>query len=376
MTRRRMFFLPAAAGVAAVLRGATAINRSPDIFDAAANGDSVRIRQILAQAPGAANLSTADGLTPLWFACSNGHVTAASDLVTAGAAVNGEAESPLIAACELQDSLVVYQLLAIVAGNGADPNAKRRMDGKSALALALDHGHVEAAKMLRRRGATPRVSGEELTYSEKRFHFYGKNIERPDTAGLPMHFVNEFVTAAHRDLEQVKRMHAAIPALAGARASFDEMPVEGAAHLGRLDIVNYFLDAGTSPLSTCTATVLGETATVMAMLSDDPSRVRERGPHDQTVLQYTAFAEQRVDIAERLLKAGADPNARGLGQTALHIAARRGHRELAVLLLEKGADPNAASFSPVFPGTPLELARKNNHTAVAEVLQARGARVL
>ena len=50
-----------------------------------------------------------------------------------------------------------------------------------------------------------------------------------------------------------------------------------------------------------------------------------------------------MEIAEFLLGAGADIHARSLGQTPLHIAAGKGHVELAQLFLDHGADVNAAA---------------------------------
>jgi ankyrin repeat protein len=46
-------------------------------------------------------------------------------------------------------------------------------------------------------------------------------------------------------------------------------------------------------------------------------------------------------VAERLLAAGADPNARQLGGfVPLHAAAQNGDKALAELLLDHGADPS------------------------------------
>jgi cytohesin len=55
-----------------------------------------------------------------------------------------------------------------------------------------------------------------------------------------------------------------------------------------------------------------------------------------------ASAYGHIDVVVRLLSAGANPNAldeRGIGDTALHEAARGGHSEIISLLLRAGGDP-------------------------------------
>ena len=59
------------------------------------------------------------------------------------------------------------------------------------------------------------------------------------------------------------------------------------------------------------------------------------------------------------------------GFTALHEAAQIGSEKLVALLLDKGANPNSRSEDG---RTPLSMARNANHTAVAKLLQSRGAR--
>lgn len=50
-------------------------------------------------------------------------------------------------------------------------------------------------------------------------------------------------------------------------------------------------------------------------------------------------------LAIKVLKKGADPNAKSQSISALHLAAAKGYYDLVDLLLEKGADPNALDFS-------------------------------
>jgi ankyrin repeat protein len=112
---------------------------------------------------------------------------------------------------------------------------------------------------------------------------------------------------------------------------------------------------------------------------------------------HIAAAEGRVDVAELLVKHGADVNARNNnnstplhlaanagvaellirhgaevnvrdkdGFTPLHWAADKGHLDVARLLLEMGADPNIIDKENK---TPLDIAREKGHENVARVIE-------
>jgi ankyrin repeat protein len=57
--------------------------------------------------------------------------------------------------------------------------------------------------------------------------------------------------------------------------------------------------------------------------------------------------------------------------TPLHVAAKRGNREVVAAILEAGADINATSE---MHQTPLDIALKHDHKSVAELLRKKGAR--
>ena len=109
--------------------------------------------------------------------------------------------------------------------------------------------------------------------------------------------------------------------------------------MGLVPLAEFLAEQG-SPVSTCTAAVLGLKNRVEALVKADGNCLRERGAHDIPLLAYTAWGKEQLDIAEFLLNSGADLKARGLGLTTLHIVAMRGHIELAKLLLDHGADVN------------------------------------
>lgn len=89
----------------------------------------------------------------------------------------------------------------------------------------------------------------------------------------------------------------------------------------------------------------------------------------QTLMVYAATDGDAV-LAERLLKAGADPNAViYLGDTALGVAAEKGHLDVARALIAAGADVNMECRM----GTPLKLAARFHHPEMMKLLLEAGA---
>src|SRR5579883_648070 len=77
-TSRRGFLLQSAAGMGALYAQKT----SPDIFEAAAAGDTARITELLSADPMAVRARSADGRTPLHFAVAAGKAEAVTLLGT------------------------------------------------------------------------------------------------------------------------------------------------------------------------------------------------------------------------------------------------------------------------------------------------------
>ena len=82
---------------------------------------------------------------------------------------------------------------------------------------------------------------------------------------------------------------------------------------------------------------------------------------------FQAVIDGNLDEVKRLIKAGADVNAKNTirGDTALMIAAENGHTEVAAALIKAGADFNAKNTNG---WTALLIAAKNGHTEVAAAL--------
>ena len=101
--------------------------------------------------------------------------------------------------------------------------------------------------------------------------------------------VNEFVRAAHADLDATRKMLDAEPRLI--RAAWDwgggdfETALGGAAHMGRRDIATFLIDRG-AQLDLCAAAMLGELAIVKAALETRPTLARVPGPHRIPLLAH------------------------------------------------------------------------------------------
>jgi ankyrin repeat protein len=347
----------------------------PDVFEAAASGDSKRANEIAKDDPGLAHHRLPDGRTPLHLAAKAGKPALVTFFAMKGADLSAGPESPLLAAVDYPDHALASEMATFLLINASDPNV-RRGDGKTALELAAARGYDDLVHMLIHRGAgashPPTV---ERVYYGRRYSqdLHGNAVTRDDTYGIPQDWINQFVTVAHFDFEKVKQLQKLCPTLIMTRATWDELAIEAASHMGLTSMAQFLADLG-APVSTCTATLLGEQALVKRLVSDDAGCLRERGAHDIALLAYTALGDQHVEIAEFLLGADVDIHARSLGLTSLHFAANKGHLELAQLFLDHGADVNAVGNVRGESLTPLALAVQTKHEKLAALLKERGGR--
>jgi ankyrin repeat protein len=346
-----------------------------DIFEAAFRGDMKRATELAEQNPAVAKLRSADGRTALHYAAAGGHPDMIMFLTTKGADLSAGPESPLFAAIDYPDHAIATEMAQSLLMNASDPNAKRK-DGKTALDIAGDRGYADIAAMLIHRGAEFHgASDVDRVYYGRRYSYdaQGNAYTPQDIKGLPQDFINEFVRLSHSDVERVKHLYKLAPGLLAARATWDELPIEAASHVGLVPLAQFLADQG-SPVSTCTATVLGLKHRVEALVKADPNCLRERGAHDLPLMSYTAWGQQRTEIAEFLLNSGADVHVKGFSMTTLHIAALKGHIDLAKLLLERGADVNEPSKQKGAIVTPLAMAVRAKQEKMQQFLKERGGK--
>lgn len=352
-----------------------------DIFEAAATGNTDRVKELTAAKPEIVNQRAGNGRTPLYFAAEAGQAQMVTLLAVGmfeAADLSAGSESPLIAIANYKDPAIAMDMALPLLSNGSNPNVKRK-DGATALHIAAARGNVDVARLLIHRGAhlspDDKVVSERINDADRIERVYfGKRLAREGANGLPQVKVNEFIALSHVEVERVKQMHKQNRALLLTRATWDESPIEAAAHMGLDGLALYFADAGAA-VSTCSAVMLGLTDMVRKTVREDPDVIRERGAHDFPLLSYTVFGPERAEIAEVLLEAGARPNAFGFGMSPLHIAASQGYLEAAALLLDHGADVNAVPRSRKGPGpTPLGIAMQKKQEKMAELLKSRGGR--
>jgi uncharacterized protein len=350
---------------------------SADIFQAAYKGDIPRATELAKLNPAIARLRSPDGRRPLHYAVAGGQTAMIFFLSTQGADLSAGPESPLLTAVDYPDHALAFEMSQSLLMNASDPNAKRA-DGRTALDLAALRGYTDIVELLVHRGAT---GSQAAAVTVERVYFgnrYRSDAEgRPYTPenidGLPQDFINDFARLAHFDADRVKHLLKIAPGLIGARATWDELAIEAAAHMGLVPLARHLADHG-APVSTCTGTLLGQRELVEALVKSDPACLRECGAHDIALLAYTAYGDQRAEIADFLLRSGANVQSKALGgQTTLHLAAGKGYLELADVLLMHGADVNAAAKSRA-QETPLTIAVKAKREKMVEFLKSRGAR--
>jgi ankyrin repeat protein len=147
-----------------------------------------------------------------------------------------------------------------------------------------------------------------------------------------------FEAATLGDVDQLRKLLAAEPALAKAFSADGFTALHLAAFFGQPDAAEELLQAGAAPDAVSTNTM-------------------------KVAVINSAAASGRTDMVKILLDAGADPNARQqMGWTALHAAAAHDNVDMAETLLRAGADPTLKNDEG-------QTALDKAGTAVAELLK-------
>ncbi len=120
------------------------------------------------------------------------------------------------------------------------------------------------------------------------------------------------------------------------------------------------------------AVVKGDEAAVMHCLSLGAD-IHEADDDGLTALHWTSASDEAEALVPYLLSCGARIDLRDkFGHTPLHLHCARGRVFGASCLLHQGSDTNARTQNTLF--TPLHLASRYNHTEIAKVLIAYGAK--
>lgn len=185
-----------------------------------------------------------------------------------------------------------------------------------------------------------------------------------NAARLPQEQINEFVMAAHHDLDKVRTLLAQTPALIDENADWFETPIEAATHVGRTDIINFLMENG-AELDICAAAFLGRIDEVQTMLTDDPGLYEAVGAHNIPVLYYPVIGGHN-HIAQVLYDAGAAVNTDDGVTSPLHGAALFGQTDMARWLLAHDANPYSTDYDGK---TALDRAEERGETEIAALIR-------
>ena len=149
--------------------------------------------------------------------------------------------------------------------------------------------------------------------------------------------VDELVGNAHGNLERVEELLEAHPELLNAKATWNETPIEAATQMGNRAIIEFLIARG-APVDFFTGLVLGRVDEVT------PDRANSRGIHDLPALYFAAIGGS-IQVAQALLEAGADVNARSQAAAPIHGAVMGRSPDMVKLLLDNGADPSLQDYA-------------------------------
>lgn len=130
-----------------------------------------------------------------------------------------------------------------------------------------------------------------VPFSLMGYTIFGRQLSNSssDLNSIDPGIVKEFVLAGHNDLEKVKSMLNELPNLINVshdwgNGDFEEA-IEGASHLGNVDIAE-FLIANGARLNLFTLTMLGKEDLVIPVLKHYPNTIQAIGPHGFTLLHH------------------------------------------------------------------------------------------
>lgn len=145
-----------------------------NIFEAAATGQTERVRALIKDSPELVNSFSSDGFSPLSLSVFFGHPETVDTLLAAGAEVNAPSRetmklTPLASAMATAQNEIARTLIQ----HGANVNAKAESD-LTPLHTAAARGNIEAATLLLEHGAdidaTTTDGKKPISYAEERNH--------------------------------------------------------------------------------------------------------------------------------------------------------------------------------------------------------------
>lgn len=313
----------------------TALLIAASLHDAAYQDDAAAVERLV-RAGADVKASNRYGVTPLSLACTNGNAAMVELLLKAGADVNAAlpgGETPLMTASRTGNAQIVKALIA----RGAEVNANVR--GQTALMWAAAEGHADAVEALLKAGADLNARLESgfspLLFAVREGHTGVARVLLRAGAN-----VNDAIPAASRKFARgAPRSGTTALILAVTNAHYD--------------LASYLLEMGADPKAT------GPGYTALHAIT----WVRKPGGGDNDPAPRGSGTMTSLEMAARLVKMGADINARmtkkvavgmtslnTLGSTPFLLAARTADAEFMRALAALGADPkipNADNSTPL-----------------------------
>jgi ankyrin repeat protein len=268
--------------------------------------------------------------TPLYRASSNGHtevvkaLLAAKDINVNQAGNKGE--TPLLIASKNGHTKVVKALLA-----AKDINVnKTDVFGQPPLDWATENNHTEIIQLLKDAGAN---CNNAL-----------------------------FIASEKGNVEVVKILLAAKDINVNKASKFGRTPLDMATENNHTEIIQLLKDAGAQLYTLYVASRDGHTDVVKALLAAKDIDVNKT-EYSGTPLD-TATENNHTEIIQLLQDAGAQ-------HCSLYSASKNGYTKVVkALLVDKDINVNKAIYDG---STPLDIATKNNHTEIIQLLKDAGA---
>jgi len=150
---------------------------------------------------------------------------------------------------------------------------------------------------------------------------------------------------------------------------YDWTPLHFAAQAGQTDVVEYLITNGDDVNA---ENIQGEAPLQFAADKEIMELLIANGAEVSTI--HTAVMIGDLTKVKAFLEKGTDVNSKGWsGRTALHIAAREGHKEIVELLLANGADVNIGER--YFNRIAAEFAMAKGHDEIVKLLVSKGSNI-
>ena len=328
------------------------------LIQAVRNGDATAVRELLGR-DADVNARQGDGATALHWAAHLNDLETADLLIRSGAAVNATNDlgvTPLWVATTAGSAAMVAKLLEAHGDPDIAPDT-----GGTPLMIAARQGNLAAARSLLAHGAD--VNAKESAQGQ--------------TALM-------WAVAQHRPRVVRILLETGADLHARTKSSRRHVLLCCQKSLGKTEGAVWIEQGGFTAL--LFAARHGAAASA-ALLVAAGAPIDDTGAAGTTPLVLAA-QHGFHEVAAALLEMGADPDAAGAGQAALHWAALRGDREMVEILLAHGADPDvrltrgsflkhdrrAFAFDKFLTGaTPFVLAARRSDTDSMRLLEAAGA---